>query len=60
MTRNSSPNATCAEEKRKAEAELEAKLLDGVASPERELAPTDWRAMRNEALAQIEVRRRQR
>ena len=45
-----------ADEKRKAEAELEAKLLEGLNSAESELTPTDWKAIRNEALARVRTR----
>lgn len=44
-----------ADEKRKAEAELETKLLEGLNSPETELTPTEWNAIRKEALAKIKV-----
>ena len=44
-----------ADEKRKAEAELETKLLEGLNSPETELTPADWNAIRKEALAKIKV-----
>jgi antitoxin ParD1/3/4 len=42
-----------ADEKRKAEEALEAKLLEGLKGPERELTPAEWRAIRSEALARI-------
>ena len=45
-----------ADEKRKAEQELEAKLLEGLASPESELTKADWRAIRSEALARVQTR----
>jgi antitoxin ParD1/3/4 len=40
-----------ADEKRKAEEELEAKLLEGLRSPESELTRADWKAIQSEALA---------
>jgi len=49
-----------ADEKRKAEEHLEAKLLEGLNSPERELTPADWSAIRKEALAKLEERKKQR
>ncbi|WMJ09356.1 hypothetical protein [Nitrosomonas sp. sh817] len=39
-----------ADEKRKAEEQLEAKLLEGLSNPESELASTDWSEIRKEAL----------
>jgi antitoxin ParD1/3/4 len=45
-----------ADEKRKAEAELEVKLLEGLNSPQSELTPADWKAIRSEALARIQTR----
>jgi antitoxin ParD1/3/4 len=45
-----------ADEKRKAEDELEAKLLEGLNSAETELSPADWRAIRKEALARVQAR----
>lgn len=49
-----------ADEKRKAEEHLEAKLLEGLNSPESELTPADWSAIRKEALAKLEERKKQR
>lgn len=49
-----------ADEKRKAEEELEAKLLEGLSSPESELAAADWSDIRKEALAKLEARKKQR
>jgi antitoxin ParD1/3/4 len=49
-----------ADEKRKAEEELEAKLLEGLNGPETELTPDDWKALRKEALARLEARKKQR
>ena len=46
-----------ADEKRKAEGQLEAKLLEGLNSAETELTPADWTAIRQEALAKIEARK---
>ena len=42
-----------ADEKRKAEEQLEAKLMEGLNSPENELSPADWVAIRKEALAKL-------
>ena len=49
-----------ADEKRKAEEHLEAKLLEGLNSPESELTPANWRAIRTEALAKLEARKKSR
>jgi antitoxin ParD1/3/4 len=49
-----------ADEKLKAEERLEAKLLEGLNSPDSELSPADWRAIRNEALAKLEARTKRR
>ena len=46
-----------ADEKRKAEEELEAKLLEGLSGPESKLKPEEWRAIRKEALAKVEARK---
>ena len=46
-----------ADEKRKAEDELEAKLLEGLKSSESELTKADWKAIRSEALARMQARR---
>lgn len=46
-----------ADEKRKAEAELEAKLLDGLSGAESELTASDWSAIREEALARVAARK---
>jgi antitoxin ParD1/3/4 len=46
-----------ADEKRKAEEQLEAKLLEGLNSAESELTAADWSALRKEALAKIEARK---
>ena len=45
-----------ADGKRKAEEELEAKLLEGLNSAESELTPADWTAIRKEALARVQTR----
>lgn len=44
-----------ADEKRKAEQELEAKLLEGLNSPESQLTKADWMAIRNEAMARVQA-----
>ncbi|MDE1949214.1 MAG: type II toxin-antitoxin system ParD family antitoxin [Burkholderiales bacterium] len=49
-----------ADEKRKAEQQLEAKLLEGLNSSEGDLTPADWSAIRKEALAQVEARKKRR
>jgi len=49
-----------ADEKRKAEEQLEAKLLEGLNSTETELTPADWSAIRKEALAKVEARKKTR
>jgi antitoxin ParD1/3/4 len=46
-----------ADEKRKAEEQLEGMLLDGMKGAARELTPADWRAIRHEALARIARRK---
>ncbi len=45
-----------ADERRKAEEALEAKLLEGLGSAERELSSADWKSIRKEALARVERR----
>jgi antitoxin ParD1/3/4 len=47
-----------ADEKQKAEQQLEAKLLEGLSSSEVTLTPADWSDIRKEALAMIEARRK--
>ena len=49
-----------ADEKRKAEEQLEAKLLEGLSSAESELTALDWRRLRKEALTKIEARKKSR
>ena len=49
-----------ADEKRKAEEQLEAKLLEGLNSAESALTPADWSALRKEALSRLETRKKQR
>ncbi|HEY2254038.1 MAG TPA: type II toxin-antitoxin system ParD family antitoxin [Variovorax sp.] len=49
-----------ADEKRKAQEVLEARLLEGLGGAESELTPDDWRAIRREALAKVEMRRKSR
>jgi antitoxin ParD1/3/4 len=48
-----------ADEQRKAEGRLEALLLEGLSTEETELTKDDWRAIRQEALAKIEARKKQ-
>ena len=45
-----------ADEKRKAEAELEAELLKGLASAENELTRTHWNVIRKEAVVRLKTR----
>lgn len=47
-----------ADEKRAAADRLEAKLLEGLNSAESELTPADWAAIRQQALATVEARKR--
>ncbi|URI11295.1 type II toxin-antitoxin system ParD family antitoxin [Aquincola tertiaricarbonis] len=49
-----------ADERRKAQEELEAKLLEGLRSAESPLTPDDWKAIRKQALAKVEARTRAR
>ncbi|MDP2224984.1 type II toxin-antitoxin system ParD family antitoxin [Nitrosomonas sp.] len=49
-----------ADEKRKAEEQLEAKLLEELSGPESELTSADWSDIRKEALAKLEARKKQR
>lgn len=49
-----------ADQKREAEEQLEAKLLEGLNSAETELTAADWSALRKEALARLEARSKQR
>ena len=49
-----------ADEKRKAEEQFEAKLLEGMSSAESELTPADWSAIRQEALAKVAARKKPR
>jgi antitoxin ParD1/3/4 len=49
-----------ADEKRKAEDELEAKLLDGLKSSKTSLTPADWKEIRAEALAKVAARKKPR
>lgn len=49
-----------ADEKRKAEEHLEAKLLEGLSSPESALTQAAWSAIRKEALAKLQARKKAR
>lgn len=49
-----------ADEKRKAEEQLEAKLLEGLSSAESKLTAADWSAIRKEALARVDARKKPR
>ncbi len=49
-----------ADERRKAEEQLEAKLLEGLNSAESALTPADWSAIRREAVTQVEARKKTR
>ncbi len=46
-----------ADERRKAEEELEAKLLEGLNSPQSELTASEWSEIRKEALAKLAARK---
>jgi antitoxin ParD1/3/4 len=48
------------DEKRKAEEQLEAMLLEGLSGTETELTPADWTAIRKEALAKVDARKQKR
>lgn len=48
------------DEKRKAEEDLEAKLLEGLSGAETALTAADWSAIRKEALAKVEARKQKR
>ena len=49
-----------ADEKRKAESQLEALLLEGLQGEERAMTQTDWKAIRQEALMRVKnVRKNQ-
>ena len=48
------------DEKRKAEEQLEAMLLEGLSSAETALTAADWTAIRKEALAKVEARQQKR
>ena len=45
-----------ADEKRKAEVQLEVMLLEGVNSPHSKLTKADWKVIRCEALAHVQAR----
>jgi antitoxin ParD1/3/4 len=47
-----------ADEKHKAEEQLESLLLEGLSSEETALTPADWKAIRKEALAKVEARKK--
>ena len=49
-----------ADEKRKTEEQLEAKLLEGLSTADRELRPEEWSAIRKEALARLEAKKNRR
>lgn len=49
-----------ADEKRKTEEQLEAKLLEGLNTADRELRPEEWSAIRKEALATLEAKKKRR
>ncbi len=49
-----------ADEKRKAEDQLETLLLEGLGSAETELTSAEWKAIRQEALKRIDARRKTR
>lgn len=47
-----------ADEKRKAEGQLEALLLEGLNGEETTLAPSDWQNIREKALSSLETQRK--
>lgn len=47
-----------ADEKRKGKEELESRLLEGLRSAESELTAEDWKAIRQEALAKVEAKKK--
>lgn len=49
-----------ADEKRKAQDQLEARLLEGLNSPDSELTPAEWAAIRREALTRLKALQRAR
>jgi len=49
-----------ADEKRKAEDELEARLLEGLSGPEKQLTPAGWRDIRKKAMAELKARKQRR
>lgn len=49
-----------ADEKRKVEEQLVAKLLEGLGSAESKLTAADWPAIRKEALARVDARKKPR
>jgi len=49
-----------ADEKRKAEEQLEALLLEGLQSEEKALSSEDWKAIRKEALSKVQERKNRR
>ncbi len=49
-----------ADEKRKAEDELETKLLEGLNSPKTALTAAEWKEIRAEALAKVAARKKPR
>jgi antitoxin ParD1/3/4 len=49
----------CADERRKAEEQFEAKLLEGLNSTASELTPADWSLIRKEAMAVLAAPGRQ-
>jgi antitoxin ParD1/3/4 len=49
-----------ADERRRAQDQLEAKLLEGLNSAETEMTPADWADLRVQALAKVEARKQDR
>lgn len=49
-----------ADEKRKAQEQLEALLLEGLQDPVTELSDAEWKAIREDALARVQARRKTR
>lgn len=57
LTQSATRELIRADERRQAEEQLEAQLLEGLGSAESELTTEDWCAIRKEALARIEARK---
>jgi antitoxin ParD1/3/4 len=49
-----------ADETRKAQDELEARLLEGLGGAEKQLTPAEWRDIRKNAMAELKARKQRR